>query len=150
MRNRTYGRVICAYCTNEDGSDYWFTRLVPNQKYCNDVHRQLHEAELAGGPILPISRNFKRMSDYSDFRDLSISVAESDEEKEFKRVQRANKREADRNTHSRKTVNPSVLYNFSGEVHREFHDAQERHIEIVKAQYRKKSIYTALLDLLAS
>jgi len=114
------------------------------------MHRQLHEDELAGGPILPISRNFKRMSDYSDFRDLSITVAESDEEKEFKRVQKANKREADRNTHSIKTVNPSVLYNFSGEVHREFHNAQERRILIMQAQHRKKSIYNALLDLLAS
>lgn len=145
-----YGQAFCAYCVREDRTPFPFEREVPSQKYCSDLCRQYHDAELAGGPILSISRNFKAMSDHSDFRDLSITEAESDGEKEFKRVQRANQREAMRNTDSIKSVNPSVLYDFGGQVFRIYENAQEKRIQIVIAQHRKKRIYNALLDLLAT
>ena len=145
-----YGKTTCAYCVREDRTPFPFEREVPGQKYCSDLCRQYHDAELAGGPILSISRNHKPMSDYSDFRDLSITKAESDGEKEFKRVQRANQREALRNTDSVKYVNPCILYDFSGKVFRTYENAQEKRLQIMIAKSRTKEIYNTLLNLFAT
>lgn len=146
---RTYGRTTCAYCTNDDGGDFWFTREVPNQKYCCDAHRQLHEQELAGGPVHPISKNYKRLSDYPEFRALSISKAESDEEKHIKKVRSANKAEARKNTHFDQAVNHSVLYGFDGKAIRYYDNAEEKKHQIIKCSFRKKFIYEAILELIS-
>lgn len=153
-RRNPYGRAQCEYCCEKDEKTgkqtrVWFDRLVPNQKYCNELCRQYHEIELDGGIIMPTSRNFKAMSDHPDFRDLSITVVESDEDKLIRKVRRANNKEADRNTHHTKHVNPGVLYDFNGQVFATYSTVSHKKHQINISIARKNMIYKIIQRLIS-
>lgn len=153
-RKTPYGRGECAYCCDRDPETgeqkaVLFDKEHPNQRHCSIICHQYHEIELNGGQVMPMSKNFKRLSDYPEFRALSISKAESDEEKLIKKVRRFNTAEARRNTHFDKPVNTSVLYGFDGKVFRLYESTQEKNHQITLCSFRKKFIYETILELIS-
>lgn len=98
---------------------------------------------------MPTSRNFKAMSDHPDFRGLSITAVESDEDKLIKKVRRANNKEADRNTHNIKHVEPGVLYDFNGQVFVIYDTVSDKKHQINLSIARKNKIYKIIQSLIS-